>query len=72
MVTKFVVTSTEAGSGFLALESAHRFVSSFDPAMVLFDPIVQIPVGPVFHSVVQLGSDRVWIAVVAVGGHAPE
>jgi hypothetical protein len=51
--------SGDASSGFRALETAHLFVSSLDPTMILLDPIVQILVGPVFHSAVQFGADRV-------------
>ena len=50
MIAEFVETSTEAGGGVGTFEAPHRSVSSFDAAMVLFDPIVQIAVGPVFHA----------------------
>src|SRR3954466_4342886 len=63
---KVAVTPTEADGRFIALEPAYRSVSSFDPAMVLLDPIVQISVGPVFHSVVQFGTNFAWITVVTL------
>ena len=66
MIAELVETSTEAGGGFGTFEAAHRSVSSFDPAMVLLDPIVQIPVGSVFHAFVQFGPDRAWITVMTI------
>src|ERR1700730_14301256 len=66
VVSEFVVTSPEASSGFSVLEAAHRFVSALDPAMILLDPIVQILVGPVFHSAFQFGADRAWITVMTI------
>ena len=66
MVAEFVVTSTEASGGLWTLEASHRSVSSFDPAMVLLDPIVQIPVGSVFYSHVQFRPYRAWITVMTV------
>src|SRR5258708_34249383 len=66
MVAEFVVTSTEASGGLRTLEASHRSVSYFDPAMVLLDPIVQIPVGPVFYARVQFGPYRERITVMTV------
>ena len=43
------------GDAIPTFEAAHRSVSSLDPAMVLFDPIIQILVRPVFHAFVQFG-----------------
>src|ERR1700722_19324822 len=51
----------------MTFEAAHRSVSFLDPAMVLLDPIVQILIGPVFHALVQFGSDRARVTVVAIG-----
>ena len=67
VVSKFVVPSTEASSGVRALEAAHWFVSSLDATMILLDPIVQILIGPMFHSAVQFGADRAWITVMTIG-----
>ena len=66
VVSKFVETSTEASGGFRVLEAARRFVSSLDLTMILLNPIVQILVGPVFHSAVRFGVDRAWITVVTI------
>ena len=66
VITEFVKTSTEAGSAAMALEAPRRSVTALDPAMVLLDPIIQIPVGPVFHSVVQFGPTRAWVTVVTI------
>ena len=66
MVTEFVVTLTEAGSGVMALKAAHRSVSTLDPAMVLLDPIIQVLVGAMFHAFVQFSPDRARITIVTV------
>src|ERR1700692_2741206 len=66
MVTEFVVTSTEASGGPRTLEASHRSVSSFDPTMVLLNPIIQISVGSVLHSIAQFGPDRARVTVVTV------
>src|SRR3984957_2261023 len=66
VVAEFVETSAEARCGLLALETAHRSVSSFDPAMVLLNSVIQILVGPVFHGFVQFSPDRARITVVTV------
>jgi hypothetical protein len=66
MDTNLVVTSTEASGGHRTLEASHRSVSSFDPAMVLLNPIVQILDRPVFHAFVQFGTDRARMSVATV------
>jgi hypothetical protein len=68
MVAEFVVTSAAASGGFRTLEASHRFVSSFDPAMVLRDPIIRMLVGPMFRAFVQFGPDRARAAIVSVSG----
>jgi hypothetical protein len=47
IATEFVETSTGAGGSLMAFETSHRPVTFIDPTMVLPDPIIQIPVGPV-------------------------
>src|SRR5471030_1564483 len=66
MVAEFVVTSTEATGGLRTLEASHRSVSSFDPAMVLLNPIIQIPAGPVFYSRAQFCPYRARITVMTI------
>src|ERR1700722_14613913 len=66
VVAEFVETSAEARCGLLALETAHRSVSSFDPAMVLLNSVIQILVGPVFHGFVQLSPDRARVTIVSI------
>ena len=66
MVTEFVESSTETRSRFRAFEAAHGSVSPLDRAMVLFDPIIQILVGAVFHAFVQFSPDRARVTVVTV------
>ena len=50
----------------MTFETAHRSVSSLDPAMVLLDPIIQILVRPVFHAFIQFGPDRAWVTVMTI------
>src|SRR4051812_27207655 len=57
---------TEASGGLRTFKASHRSVSSFDPAVVLLNPIVQLPVGPVFYSRVQFGPYRARITVMIV------
>jgi hypothetical protein len=58
MVAEFIETSAEARRGLKALEAPHRSMTALDPTMVLLDPIIQILVGPVFYTAVQLSPDR--------------
>src|SRR3984957_11385591 len=66
MVAEFVEASTEARWGLVTFEATHRPVSSLDPAMVLFDSVVQILISPMFYTRIQFSPDRAWVTVVAV------
>src|SRR3984957_20072360 len=66
VVTEFVETSTEARCGLVTFQATHRSVSSLDSTMVLFDPIVQILIGPMFCIRIQFSPDRAWVTVVTV------
>ena len=66
MIAEFVETSTEARCSLVTFEAAHRSVSSLDSAMVLFDAIVQILIGPVFFTCTQFSPDRARVTVVTV------
>jgi hypothetical protein len=46
-VAEFIILSAEAACRVLLLEAAHTSDPSFDPAMILFKPIVQIDICPV-------------------------
>ena len=46
-VTEFIVLSAEPVGRVMLLEAAHTSDPSFDPAMVLFESIVQIDIRPV-------------------------
>ena len=50
----------------MTFEAVHRSVSSLDSAMVVFDSIVQVLIGPVFCTCAQFSPDRARTAVVAV------
>jgi hypothetical protein len=50
----------------VTFEASHRSVASLDPAMVLFDAIVQILIRPVFCNCAQFSPDRARTAVVTV------
>jgi hypothetical protein len=57
-VYQFVVTSAEPGSGRTVLEPAHWLVSAVDTAMILFDPVVEITIGSMEHTLAEFGPDR--------------
>ena len=50
----------------MTLEAAHWSTSSLDPAMILLDPTVGIPVRSMFHVFVQFGPDRARVTIVTV------
>src|SRR6201996_2639180 len=68
VVAQLVIPATEPRGRSGALEAAHRPISAFQPAMVLFQAVVAVAAGPVAHFLAQLGPDRTRIAVVAIGG----
>jgi len=70
------MASTEPGSGRIALEPAHWLVSAFDAAMILFDPVVEILIGSMAHTLAEFGPDplprvlgRPGVTVVPVRRH---
>ena len=67
-VSEFVVTPAKAIRGGGVPEPAHRAISALDPTMILFNPVVQVLTGPVFHAVTQHPPDGAWITVVSVRG----
>ena len=56
-IPEFVVTPAKAVRRGGVTEPAHRPISALDPAMILFDPIVEILAGPVLHAVTK---ERDW------------
>src|ERR1700692_3868346 len=66
MVAEFVEASTEPRSGFRAFETAHRSVSTLDPAMVLLNPIIQILVGAGLHVFGHFSPVRARITIMTV------
>jgi hypothetical protein len=68
VITKFVVTSTEAVRGLITFEASHRSVSSLDPAMVLLNSMVQILTGSMCHAFAEFSADRTWVTIVTIRG----
>src|ERR1700722_3431487 len=67
-IPEFVMTPAKAIRRGGVIEPTHRTIQALDPAMVLFDPIVEILTGSVLHAVTQYRSDGAWITVVSVRG----
>lgn len=54
-----VITSpAKSRRGVRTLEASHRPVPAVRPAVILFKPIVEVPVGPAPHPFTQTGPDR--------------
>ena len=70
VVAQFVVSSTEPGGRSGALEPAHRPVSTFQAAVVLFQSVISVAAGAMAHLLAQLSPDRPRVAVMAIGGDA--
>jgi len=45
-------------------------VSAFDAAMILFDPVVEVTIGPMAHTLAELSPGRPRLTVVPVRRHA--
>jgi hypothetical protein len=69
-VSEFVMSPAKAIRRGGVSKSPHRAISAFDPTMILFDPIVEIPVGPVLHAATQDRLDGARVAVMPVRGHS--
>jgi hypothetical protein len=50
-IPEFVVTSAEAIRRGGVTEPTHRTISALDPAMILFNSVIEILAGPVLHAV---------------------
>jgi hypothetical protein len=57
-VAKLIMAATESAGRHEASEAAHTSYPSLDPAMVLFQSVVQINVGSVCNRLAELGADR--------------
>src|SRR4051794_35534532 len=64
--TSRITLYTDPSRGSGAFEAPHGPVAAFDAAVVLLQPVIQVGVSAVPHSVPQLGADRSGVAVVAV------
>ena len=58
-VAKLIMTATKSARRREASEAAHTSYPSLDSAMVLFQSIVQVDVGPVLDRFAERGADRV-------------
>src|ERR1700730_16252624 len=61
--------TTLAISSLVALEAPHTSDPSFNPAMILFDAVIQVSTGPMSHFLPQHAADRSGIRAMAVSGH---
>jgi hypothetical protein len=66
-VAEFIASATEPGGRSGAFEAPHGPVATFDAAVILLQPVVQVGTGPMPHILAELGADRPGVAVVAVG-----
>src|SRR6202048_4513589 len=67
-VPEFVVTSAKAIRRGGVSEPTYRSISALVPAIILFDPVVQVLAGPVLHAVTQHCPDGARITVMPVRG----
>src|SRR5260370_33596382 len=65
----FAMLATEAIGSLVALEAPHTSDPSFNPAMILFDAVIQVSTGPMSHFLPQHAADRSGIRAMAVSGH---
>src|SRR4051812_43603948 len=65
-VAQLIVSPAKPGGRSGALEAPHGPVAAFDAAVILLQPVVQIPTASVPHSLAQLGADRPGVAVMAI------
>ena len=68
-VAKLIMATTELAGRHKASKAAHRSYPSLDPAMVLFQAIIQVGIGSVCNRLAEPGADRLRIRVVAIAGH---
>jgi hypothetical protein len=68
-IPEFVVTSAKAIRRGGVTEPTHRTISALDPAMILFDSVVEIPAAPMLHAVTQHRPDGPRITVMPVCGY---
>lgn len=67
-VAKLIMATTEPGGRHEASEAAHTSYPSLDPAMVLFQSVVQINIGSGCTRLAELDADRLRIGVVTIAG----
>jgi hypothetical protein len=67
-VAKLIMATTESAGRHEAAKAAHTSYPSLDPAMVLFQSIVQVGIGSVCDRLAERGADRLRIRVVAIAG----
>ena len=68
-VAKLIMAATKSAGRHEASKAAHTSYPSLDPAMVLFQSVVQINIGSVCNRLAELGADRLRVSVVAIAGH---
>jgi hypothetical protein len=68
-VAKLIMATTESAGRHEASEAAHTSHPSLDPAMVLFQAIIQVGIGSVCNRLAELGADCLRVSVVAIAGN---
>jgi hypothetical protein len=68
-MAEFTMIATEAIGSLVALEALHTSDPTFNPAMILFDAVVQVSTGPMSYFLPQPAADRSGIRAMAVSGH---
>ena len=68
-VTEFIILSAKSVCQLMLLETAHTSDAAFDPAMVLFESIVQVDARPVTDVAAQCRADRARVRIMSVGCH---
>jgi hypothetical protein len=63
------VAAAKSRGGRYAPEALHRTTSAFDPAMILFNAIVEVPAGAMPDHLSNLLADRAWITVMSIRRH---
>ena len=68
-IAKLIMAATKSAGRHEASKAAHTSYPSLDPAMVLFQSIVQVGIGSVRNRLAERGADRLRVSVVAIAGN---
>src|SRR5271155_846743 len=65
-IPEFIEPAAEASSRPGVLEAAHGSVSVLDSTVILFEPVVQVGIGPVPDRLTEFAPDRCGIGIVTI------